>query len=215
MHGIAAGWFLCLHPDSLALFPSSILVHDSNAGPHSPRGRVRRPAEAPLDKTTEALARFASSLRFENLGAGTVKAAKRHILDTVACALGGYRSEPADIARRLARANGGSPGARLIGDGISTSLQMAAFANAVMVRYLDANDTFISRGSGHPSDVFAAVLAAAEASNASGRQLIAGIVRRTKFSVRLPIRSGFAIGAGTRAYSWHLRSRQAPVSSMV
>ena len=53
---------------------------------------------------------------------------------------------------------------------------MAAFANAVMVRYLDANDTFISRGSGHPSDVFAAVLAAAEASNAPGKQLIAGIV---------------------------------------
>ena len=129
-----------------------------------------------MDKTTEALARFASSLRFENLGAGAVKAAKRHILDTVACALGGYRSEPADIARRLARANSGSPGARLIGDGISTSLQMAAFANAVMVRYLDANDTFISRGSGHPSDVFAAVLAAAEASNAPGKQLIAGIV---------------------------------------
>jgi 2-methylcitrate dehydratase len=109
------------------------------------------------------------------LSGSAVKAAKRHIVDTVGCAMGGYRSEPADIARRLARANSGTPSARLIGDGLGTSLQMAAFANAAMVRYLDANDTYISRGSGHPSDVFAAILAAAEARNASGKDLIAGV----------------------------------------
>ena len=53
---------------------------------------------------------------------------------------------------------------------------MAAFANSVMIRYLDANDTYIARGSGHPSDVFGALLAAADAKGASGEGLIAATV---------------------------------------
>lgn len=129
-----------------------------------------------MDKTTEALARYASSVRYERLSAGTIAAAKLHIIDTLGCAMGGYRSEPAGIARRLAQANSGTPGARLFGDGTRTSLQMAAFANSVMIRYLDANDTYIARGSGHPSDVFGAILAAAEAKGASGKALIAATV---------------------------------------
>ena len=53
---------------------------------------------------------------------------------------------------------------------------MAAFANSVMIRYLDANDTYIARGSGHPSDVFGALLAAADAKGASGKELITATV---------------------------------------
>lgn len=129
-----------------------------------------------MDKTTEVLARYASSVRYEGLSAGAIAAAKRHIIDTIGCAMGGHGSEPADIARRLARENSGTPGARLLGDGIRTSLHMAAFANSAMIRYLDANDTYITRGSGHPSDVFGAILAAAEAKGASGKDLIAATV---------------------------------------
>ena len=129
-----------------------------------------------MDKTTEALARYASSVRFADLSAASLLAAKRHIIDTLGCAMGGHGSEPADIARRLARANSGTPGARLLGDGTRTSVQMAAFANSVMIRYLDANDTYIARGSGHPSDVFGALLAAADAKGASGKELIAATV---------------------------------------
>jgi len=53
---------------------------------------------------------------------------------------------------------------------------MAAFANTVMVRYLDANDSYNSVGSGHPSDSLGAVLAAAEVVGASGRDTILAMV---------------------------------------
>ena len=52
--------------------------------------------------------------------------------------------------------------------------ELAAFANGVMVRYLDGNDAYPG-GGGHPSDVIAAVLAAADACNAEGRTLVTGI----------------------------------------
>jgi 2-methylcitrate dehydratase len=36
---------------------------------------------------------------------------------------------------------------------------MAGFANGVMVRYLDCNDSYFSPGGGHPSDMIPAILA--------------------------------------------------------
>ena len=129
-----------------------------------------------MDNTTETLARYVTSLRYDDLTAAAIREARRHILDTLGCAMGGYHSEPAAVARRLAAAITGTPGARLLGDGRTTSMEMAAYANGVMVRYLDANDSFMSVGSGHPSDIFAAVLAAADAFGASGRDLILAVV---------------------------------------
>jgi 2-methylcitrate dehydratase len=45
-----------------------------------------------------------------------------------------------------------------------------------MIRFLDANDTYIARGSGHPSDMLGALLAAAESQAASGKALLLATV---------------------------------------
>ena len=47
--------------------------------------------------------------------------------------------------------------------------------NTVLVRYLDCNDTYAARGTGHPSDMIPAVLAAADARQADGRSVITAI----------------------------------------
>src|SRR3989441_9427746 len=125
-----------------------------------------------MDRTTETLARYVTSLRYEDLGPRTVQEAKRHVIASLGCAMGGAASEPAVIARRVAPASSGAPSARLLGDGRATTAEAAAFASSVMIRFLDANDTYITRGSGHPSDVLGALLAAAESQNASGRDLL-------------------------------------------
>jgi len=129
-----------------------------------------------MDRTTETLARYATTLRYADLGAPAIQAAKRHLIDSLGCAIGGHGSEPAAIARRLAPVWNGAPSARLLGDGRATTPEAAAFANSVMIRFLDANDTYIARGSGHPSDMLGAVLAAAEAAGASGQDLLLATV---------------------------------------
>jgi 2-methylcitrate dehydratase len=129
-----------------------------------------------MDKTTEALAGYVTSLRYEDLSAAAVHDAKRHLVDSLGCAMGGYGSEPAAIARRVAPAWSGTPSARLLGEGRPTTPEAAAFANSVMIRFLDANDTYIARGSGHPSDMLGALLAAAEWQGASGRDLLLAMV---------------------------------------
>jgi len=129
-----------------------------------------------MDRTTETLARYVTSLRYGDLSPSAVKEAKRHVIDSLGCAIGGYGSEPAIIARRVAPAVGGGPAARVLGEGRLTTPEAAAFANSVMIRFLDANDTYITRGSGHPSDMLGAILAAAEVQGASGKEFLVATV---------------------------------------
>jgi 2-methylcitrate dehydratase len=128
-----------------------------------------------MDKTTQTLASYTNGLKFEQLPEGAVRQVKRRLIDAIGCAIGGYSSEPAAIAREIAAANSGQPPARVLGSGAVTSMEMAAFANTVMVRYLDCNDTYLSKGSAHPSDMIPACLAVADAHRASGRDTLTAI----------------------------------------
>ena len=122
------------------------------------------------------LSEYASGLESRDLPEDVVRQTKRLIIDTIGCALGGYR-EPSKIARDLASSFGaGRERATLIGNGQAASPDMAAFVNGVMIRYLDYNDGYTSTVSGHPSDNIAAVLAAAEAAGADGARVIAATV---------------------------------------
>ena len=129
-----------------------------------------------MDKTTERISDYCSSLTFEKLPDKTVHEAKRRIIDALGCATGGYSSEPATIARKLASGIYSFQPARILGNGQPTSVEMAAFANSVALRYLDCNDTYVTKGGGHPSDMLGGVLAAAEMGHASGKQVIAAAV---------------------------------------
>jgi 2-methylcitrate dehydratase len=106
-----------------------------------------------MDKTTRALADYITGLTYDRLSRSAVHETKKRLVDTIACALGGFGSEPAEIARRISGKHSGEPPARLLGTGQRTSMEKATFANAVMVRYLDFNDTYISKSAGHPSDM--------------------------------------------------------------
>jgi 2-methylcitrate dehydratase len=121
----------------------------------------------------ETLADFAAKLRYEDLPGDVVRTAKRTILDTIGCAIGGYQAGPSRIAINLAAGVSATPGATVFCSGITTSHELAVFANGVMIRYLDFNDGYITpMGGGHPSDTLAALLSSAEIAGRSGRDLI-------------------------------------------
>lgn len=164
-----------------------------------------------MDNTTRILAEYVATLGAGRLNANAIHEAKRHLIDSIGCLYGGYDAEPARIARRMADASRGEPGARVLGSGTRSSVEMATFANTVMLRYLDYNDTYISVGSGHPSDMIPACLAIAEAVHADGmRTLLAIIAAYEVFAAiadQVPIRArgwdqgvfvvlGAAAGAG-------------------
>lgn len=95
-------------------------------------------------------------------------------------------AEPVKIARSVAKNHRSSVEATLWGGTLDTSsIEWAVFTNALMVRYLDYNDTYLSKEPLHPSDMIPALLAAAEYRGLSGRDLITAIATSYEIGVRL------------------------------
>jgi 2-methylcitrate dehydratase len=128
-----------------------------------------------VDATIERIAAYAQALTFEALPQKAVHETKRRIIDSLGCALGGYDDEPCRIARALATRVKSDTGARILGTSHRTLPELATFANGVMARYLDGNDT-LPGGGGHPSDTIAPMLAVADARGSDGKALITAIV---------------------------------------
>ena len=148
------------------------------------------------DTLADRLAAFALSTRFEDLprgrrGRGPPSAARlaRH-------------APPVRWTSRRRRSRGewrggpqGTPSVAMIGGG-SAAPDWAAFANGVHIRYLDCNDTYLSLEPAHPSDNWAAVMAAGQIAGADGRDWIAAAAVAYEAQCRL------CDAASIRARGW-------------
>ena len=133
----------------------------------------------------DRLAQYAGDFRFENVDESAVREVKRRLIDSLGCAIGALNSEPASIARQTAGAFVTPNGARLFGTNLRVPPDWAAFANGVCVRYLDFNDTYLSKEPAHPSDNIAPLLAIAESAGSTGKELIAAIALAYEIQCRL------------------------------
>ena len=133
----------------------------------------------------ETLSGYACTLQYEDLPEETIHLAKRFIIDTLGCAIGGYSSEPAWVAREMAGMVSSTHPVTVLGSGQQSSLDLASFANGVAIRYLDFNDGYTSRESGHPSDSIAASLSATEAAGGSGKTFVLSTVLAYEVFCRL------------------------------
>lgn len=131
------------------------------------------------------IAEFACNLDYEDLSPEAIHEVKRRLIDTMGCAMGAWTSEPVKIARQLASLSTSSLGATVVGTRHESTPENAAFANGAMFRYLDYNDTYLSKEPAHPSDNLAAVLAIGDAFGMSGRELILGTVIAYEVQCRL------------------------------
>lgn len=140
-----------------------------------------------MDTTTGRITDYVVERRATPLSEGALRSVRLHLMDTLACAAGGFGSPPAQIATQVARSAAGRPGSRVLFDGGESTVDLAAFANGVMVRYLDYND---AGGGGHPSDTAAALLALADAQHLCGADLAKGLI--TAYDVMRAVGSSLA-----------------------
>lgn len=123
---------------------------------------------------SRTLAEFASTLRYDDLPDEVTREAKRLILDTIGCGLGGHAVEKGQLAVKLAQRNGGVPEATILGTAQKVPASMAAFANGDLMNALDWNA--LLPPSHVPPYVLAPVLALAEANCKTGKDLITAAV---------------------------------------
>lgn len=133
----------------------------------------------------QRLVDYALGLTFDSLPGQTVREAKRRLIDAFACMLGAYNERPATIARASAPEVKNGLKATILGSPMLTTPVAAAFANGVMIRFLDYNDTYLSKEPAHPSDNIAACLAAAEAGERGGKELLTAVVAAYEIQCRL------------------------------
>jgi 2-methylcitrate dehydratase len=129
-------------------------------------------------------ATYANRLKYEDIPAAAVHEAKRRLVDSFATAVGAMPSDAFAVARECARRMSSTPGATLLGGGRS-SVEWATFVNGLLIRYLDFNDTYLSKEPAHPSDNLAPVLAVGESVGATGRDLLTAAVLAYEIQCRL------------------------------
>lgn len=148
---------------------------------------------------------YSLGLDYRDLPQEVVRHAKRVLLDTLGCAIGGYASQASTILRGLMPELKGPKESTIIGDGTKTSCLYATLANGAMVRFLDYNDTYFSPGpvlaGAHSSDIIPSILAVAEWQGATGEQVIAAIVAGYELTARFT--DGCTIGKTLEQRGWN------------
>src|SRR2546429_258963 len=168
-------------------------------------------AVAAKETITAKMARWAAALEFNHLSQDAVYQAKRFLLDSIGCALGGYQQHDVKIALQVIDEIAGRGPATVIGREKKIDPVSASFANALMIRCMDYNDIYWKQDPSHPSDIFPAALACCERAKSDGRELIVGLLLGHEFEMRF-CEAAFP---GIRERGWHHATLTAFVSPLV
>lgn len=127
----------------------------------------------PMDDTTRQIADYVLSFNESQLNDSVVAAMNRAMVDSIASVVAGFEGESVRVAARLAKhVQPTTLKSTVFGYGITTSPELAAFANGVMIRRVDFND---NAPGGHNSDLIPAALAIGEALHSSGTEVMTAV----------------------------------------
>lgn len=133
----------------------------------------------------QKLANWVATRSYSNLSTDAVLALKIRLLDSLGCAIGALKGKPVKMLKEQLNDFGGNPLSGLIGGG-KTSPDRAAFYNSALIRYLDFNDSYLAKNETcHPSDNIGSVLAAAEYSGKTGKDLLTALAIAYQVQCRL------------------------------
>jgi len=150
------------------------------------------------DVSAWRLAQHVCRTGYADLPASAVESARRDILDTFGCMLGGSGSPGIDELFRVVSRWGGLPESRVLLRGISLPAPQAAFLNASMGHALDFDDTLDTGGSIHPGvSVLGSVLAVCDSlDGVTGQDVLLAVALGLDVSCRIAL-------ASTVDRGWH------------
>jgi len=123
---------------------------------------------------TESIVQLILDLKYEMLSAAAIDTSKKAILDCLGVAVAGYREVPSKIVSEFVK-DSGRPEASVIGAGIKTAVDQAAWANGTIAHALDYDDYFVPEHLTpyHPTvSLLPAVLAVAQKYGLPGKDVL-------------------------------------------
>ncbi|MFB6166364.1 MAG: MmgE/PrpD family protein [Haloarculaceae archaeon] len=126
--------------------------------------------------TTDELAAFTREVSFDELSDDAVEELKKRVLDSIGIGIDALGEEPVEVVYDTVTEVSPQGDCTLWDRDRRAAPDQAAMHNTALTRYLDYMDSFLAPGeTPHPSDNIASVIACAEATKASGRELIEGV----------------------------------------
>lgn len=137
-----------------------------------------------MESQTELLADYICKARFENFPMKVVDKAKKCIMDSIGCALGGYRTEQGRKIINVMKEFNGRHESTIIGDSEKLSCLQASFVNTHLANLLDFDDTY--KFLGHPNNTIVPPgLALGEKFHVSGLSYLTAVIVGYEVSIRL------------------------------
>ena len=131
----------------------------------------RQGNNGPMDDSTRKIVEYVRKFDESMLTEPVVKAVNRVMVDSMAACISAFETEPARIAARMGRyAQPVELKATILGYGVTTTPELAAFANGVLVRETDLNDA-----PSHISNLIPGALAVGEALHSTGTQVMTAV----------------------------------------
>jgi 2-methylcitrate dehydratase PrpD len=149
----------------------------------------------------EKLAANALETRFENFDKATLESTKYRIIDTLGCLIGGSTDTGNPELAGLLKESGGGEAATILVHGGKAPAENAALANCVMARSFDFEPVSpLVEGVSCPGHISGTTvptaLTMAEATDATGREMIAALLVGDDISSRTLAASGFGFTLG-------------------
>jgi len=148
-------------------FPHSDITTCTHTGWKNTANRAS--GNGPIDETSRKIIEYVSSFDESNLTVPLTESLNYVMLDCIASLIAGFESEPARICARLAQKNRSDYKSTVMGYGVTTTPELAAFANSSMHRHTDFD---INE---HVSDIIPGILAMGEALHVTGSQVLIAV----------------------------------------
>ena len=142
------------------------------------------------ESTTEHLARFAASVKYEDIPAPAREYCKDILLDTVACAFAGHLCEETDQIARFAKSLATSTESAVIG-GDNLSLAGATLLNGYLITAVTMCDIHRSTLTHVTPEVVPPALLIGERDNVSGRDLLVALAAGFEVTTRVGVGSDY------------------------
>lgn len=125
-----------------------------------------------MDKIVEIIYEHSQEIAEKPLDSETSEELKKRIADSIITSFGARDAPPVMIEKKVFLPMTGKLSSRIYFGAGSATPDMAAFINGSMTRYLDYNDTYLSKEALHPSDNIPPLLAMADALDIDGLSVI-------------------------------------------
>jgi 2-methylcitrate dehydratase PrpD len=144
--------------------------------------------EERLMSITDSLVEWAMSMKFGDISPANIAKAKRALLDSLGCMIGGSQTEVGQAVSKFISKGSVSGTSVIPGTDLQVSSRDSAFLNATLANALDYDDTYEENGKAlcHPgATLISAALAASSINPVCGKDFLASLIVGYEVSARI------------------------------